>query len=142
MYCWLLPRRNLLKRSTNLLQQNSYLQFQPIFVFIRCSLCYMQLTLSRMCFNALILVTENAFVASDLIMLIITDLDSFLRNDTVPSAREFHQELLHRKASLGSSHRSSSTPKDIQKQPSGGSATTTGTTGPAASTFSFSFGVC
>ncbi|EYB89790.1 hypothetical protein Y032_0227g2798 [Ancylostoma ceylanicum] len=61
----------------------------------------------------------------------------FLRNDTVPSAREFHQELLHRKASLGSCHRSSSTPKDAQKQSSGGAATATAaaataSTGPTA----------
>ncbi|KAL6742378.1 hypothetical protein Aduo_015533 [Ancylostoma duodenale] len=57
----------------------------------------------------------------------------FLRNDIVPSAREFRQELLHRKASLGSCHRSSSTPKDAQKQPIGGGATATATTGPTAS---------
>ncbi|RCN34519.1 hypothetical protein ANCCAN_19642 [Ancylostoma caninum] len=57
----------------------------------------------------------------------------FLRNDTVPSAREFHRELLHRKASLGSCHRSSSTPKDAQKQPSGGGATATASNRPTAS---------
>ncbi|KAK6753283.1 hypothetical protein RB195_012713 [Necator americanus] len=42
--------------------------------------------------------------------------NSFLRNERVPSARQFYHELLHRNSSLGSCDRSSSTPKDKQKQ--------------------------
>ncbi|VDM71018.1 unnamed protein product, partial [Strongylus vulgaris] len=45
-----------------------------------------------------------------------SDSGSFLKNKAVPSAREFHQELLRRNSSLGSCERAASTPKDVHKQ--------------------------
>ncbi|KHJ88276.1 hypothetical protein OESDEN_11932 [Oesophagostomum dentatum] len=50
--------------------------------------------------------------------------DSFLRDEAIPTPYEFRQELLHRNASLGSSERSSSTPKDNVKATANGAGTT------------------
>ncbi|KAJ1355569.1 hypothetical protein KIN20_013023 [Parelaphostrongylus tenuis] len=70
--------------------------------------------------------------------------DSFLRNEKVPSERDFHNELNHRKSSLGTVRRTlSSTPKNDLKEPNAGMTkipqnrgTTNGTMKPRAASVS------